>query len=359
MKEAAAFAPATPATSLAQLPLGARVLVIRLRSLGDTVLLTPALRLLHEWRPDLAVSVLVERPWDELLEGNPAVHSVIRMDAKLPTAWRVRRAGFAAVINLHGGPTSAWLTRLSGAGLRAGFAYFRSSRIYNAPVPTAQEVLCRKGPVHTAEHIASAFFWLGLPISAIPPAEVFPSVVACTRVADRLAAFGIAEGDGYAVIHPAALYASKQWPASGFAEVSEYLDERYGLRSVYICAEREAGVLDAVEKFASRPLLRAAGWSVRELVALISGARVLAGNDSGPAHIAAAAGVPVVVIFGSSHSAVWMPWQARQAAVVQNYFECNPCPGDRCYAFAEPRCILSITAEQVKVCLDALLDPRR
>jgi ADP-heptose:LPS heptosyltransferase len=66
----------------------------------------------------------------------------------------------------------------------------------------------------------------------------------------------------------------------------------------------------------------------------------------------------VVVIFGSSHSTLWKPWQAPDSAVVQNYFDCNPCPGDRCYAFAEPRCILSITTEQVKVCLDALLRAR-
>jgi ADP-heptose:LPS heptosyltransferase len=91
---------------------------------------------------------------------------------------------------------------------------------------------------------------------------------------------------------------------------------------------------------------------------MVAGARVFVGNDSGPAHIAAAARTPVVTIFGSSHSALWRPWKAPDSAVVQNYFDCNPCPGDRCYAFAEPRCILSITTEQVRVCLDALLRSR-
>ena len=71
---------------LAGLRPGARILGIRLRSMGDTVLLTPALRLLHEWRPDLEVSVLVERPWDELLEGNPAIHSVWTLGGRLTTA---------------------------------------------------------------------------------------------------------------------------------------------------------------------------------------------------------------------------------------------------------------------------------
>jgi ADP-heptose:LPS heptosyltransferase len=139
--------------------------------------------------------------------------------------------------------------------------------------------------------------------------------------------------------------------------VSEYLEEQYGLRSVYICGETEVRTLDAVERQAPRPLLRAVGWPIRDLVALTAGARVFVGNDSGPAHIAAAVRIPAVVIFGSSHSAVWSPWKAADSAVVQNFFDCNPCPGDRCYAFAEPRCILSITSEQVKVCIDAMLQP--
>jgi ADP-heptose:LPS heptosyltransferase len=340
---------------LAGLRPGARVLVIRLRSLGDTVLMTPALRLLHEWRPDLEISVLVESPWNELLEGNPAIHHVLTARGKLGTGWRLWRSGFEAVINLHGGPTSAWMTRATGARLRAGFAYFRSSGIYTHRVPAAQEIFGRSDAVHTAEHVASCLFWLGLPATEIPPAEVFPQEAASERVTRRLRSFGIGPGEGYAVIHPTALHDTKQWKAAGFAEVSEYLDDRYGLRSVYICAETEVRALDAVERHASRPLLRAAGWSIRDLVALLSGARVMVGNDSGPAHIAAAARVPVVAIFGSSHSAVWRPWKAVDSAVVQNYFDCNPCPGDRCYVFAEPRCILSITTEQVRVCIDAVL----
>ena len=343
---------------LAQLPTGARVLIVRLRSLGDTVLMTPALRLLHDWRPDLRVSVLVEHPWDELLVGNPAIHSVMVLRGKILTALRVRRARFAAVINLHGGPTSAFLTRLSGARWRAGFDHFRDATAYNLLVPTAQRILSREGPVHTAEHIASCLFWLGVPPGEIPPAEVYPSPESIEGVFSKLQSFGLGQGERYAVIHPTALYASKQWTPQGFAEVGELLEREFGLRPVYICGEDETGVLDRIELYARHPILRAQGWPMRDLVALIAGARVFAGNDSGPAHIAAAARIPVLVIFGSSHAAVWRPWKAVNAAVVQNDFDCNPCPGDRCAVYDEPRCILSISTEQVRVSLEALLRSR-
>ena len=342
---------------LAQLPSGASVLVVRLRSMGDTILMTPALRLLHDWRPDLRVSVLVEPPWNELLEGNPAVHSVLPMRGKVLAAWRIHRARFDAVVNLHGGPTSAFLTRWSRATLRAGFAHFRHAGAYTAHIPTAQDILGTNRYVHTAEQIASAFFWLGVPPAEIPPAELFPAASAREHVRARLRSLGVEEDEGYAVIHPTAVYASKQWSALGFAEVGQFLEGVFGLRAIYICGEGgpERQTLDQIENYRRRPTVRAQGWSLREVVALTAGARVFVGNDSGPAHIAAAVRIPVLVIFGSSHAAVWKPWKAVDSAVVQNDFDCNPCPGDRCLVYEEPRCILSISTEEVKVCLDALL----
>jgi ADP-heptose:LPS heptosyltransferase len=75
--------------------------------------------------------------------------------------------------------------------------------------------------------------------------------------------------------------------------------------------------------------------------------------------MAAALGRPVVVIFGSSSSPIWSPWPNHAsnlgARVVQNPFNCNPCPGDRCYQFARPECILSVTFEQVKDAVEAVL----
>lgn len=344
-------------TGLADLPQGARVLLIRLRSMGDTVLMTPALRLLHEWRPDLRLTVLLEAPWHEILEGNPAVESLIILNGKLRTAWLVWSQRYSAVVNLHGGPTSAMLTRVSRAKLTAGFSFFRHSSAYSHHVPTAQEILRQKAPVHTAEHVASCFFWLGVPQSEIPPAEVFTSSAIQERVAEKLRAQGLGADESYAVIHPAAVYESKRWKSRGFAEAGNYLEQAYGLRPVYIGGREDAQVMDEVVRHSNASIIRARGWTIRELVALISGAKIFIGNDSGPAHIAAAAGKPVLVVFGSSDSTVWGPWKAIRSAVVQNYFDCNPCPGERCAVYEEPRCILSITSEQVRVYLDALLRP--
>ncbi len=346
---------ATQPKFLADLPEGASVLIVRLRSLGDTVLLTPSLRLLHDWRPDLSLSVLLDPPWDTLLGGNPCVQSILASRGKLATLRQIRSRKFSCVINLHGGPTSALFTRWSGAVRRAGFAHFRNSSAYSILVPTAQEVLGRSGPVHTAEHVASCFFWLGVPVSEIPRAEIFPHQAARTRVGQVLHGYGIQPGEPYAVIHPTATYETKRWNASGFAKIGAYLENNHGVRPVFLCARDEEEIISAIERSSSSQILRAVGWPLEDVMALISGARIFLGNDSGPAHLAAAAQVPVAVIFGSSNSDVWRPWQAVDSEVVQNDFACNPCAGDRCHAFEEPRCILSVTAEQVRAAVDLLL----
>jgi ADP-heptose:LPS heptosyltransferase len=101
------------------------------------------------------------------------------------------------------------------------------------------------------------------------------------------------------------------------------------------------------------------GLSLAQFAAALGKARIFVGNDSGPAHMAAALSRPVVVIFGSSSSPIWGPWPRRAskpaARVVQNPFDCNPCPGDRCYKFARPECILSVTFEQVKGAVEEVL----
>ena len=118
-------------------------------------------------------------------------------------------------------------------------------------------------------------------------------------------------------------------------------------------------MLDAVEKAAGAPLRRLEGVSLAQFAAALAGARLFVGNDSGPAHMAAALARPVVVIFGSSSSPIWGPWPRQDsdpaARVVQNPFDCNPCPGDRCYQFARPECILSVTFDQVKDAVEEVL----
>src|SRR5690242_6523830 len=129
---------------LKRLPGASRIAVIRLRSLGDCVLTTPALALLKAHRPDLRIGVVVEDRFRAVFEGNPDVDQILKPRAAALLAWRA-----SLVLNLHGGTRSMALTAASRAGLRAGFARHRYSWVYSHRIPRAQTILGEERAVHT------------------------------------------------------------------------------------------------------------------------------------------------------------------------------------------------------------------
>jgi ADP-heptose:LPS heptosyltransferase len=276
------------------LSIGCRVAVIRLRSLGDCVLTTPALEILKRARPDLQIAVVVEDRFRAVFEGNPHI------DALLAPSWRDLRAwspGFC--LNLHGGSASARLTAFSGAPRRAGFAHYRWQALYNVRIPRAQQILGEERTVHTAEHLASAMFYLGAPRVEIPRARLFGGAghPACPSAP-------------YAVIHPVASQPDKTWPAARFLAAAQFLRESLRLEPVFIAGRGE----DLAGFSGYRTVI---GAPLDQIKSLLSGAALFLGNDSGPAHMAAAFGLPVVVIFGASDAGIWGPWRA-ESVVVRN-----------------------------------------
>ncbi|WP_180538510.1 glycosyltransferase family 9 protein [Nevskia soli] len=273
---------------LDRVPLGSRVAVIRLRSMGDSILATPALHLLKQARPDLQIGLVSEERFAPVYAGNPDVSAVLA-----PGARELRRFRPALCLNLHGGTRSARLTLASGARWRAGFGHYRFQAIYNVRIPRAQQILGVERTVHTAEHAASAMFHLGVPQQEIPRARLFVS-----------AASPLPLHEPYAVIHASASAPEKTWPAPSFMNVAQHLKRELGLQPVFV-----AGPGEDVSPFQRWPAV--AGASLESLKALIAGASLFVGNDSGPAHMAAAFGVPLVVLFGPSDATVWAPWKCE------------------------------------------------
>ncbi len=275
-------------TILEQLPEASRVAIIRLRSLGDCVLTTPALALLKRSRPDLAIGVAVEDQFKAVFEGNPHVNQLIA-----PT-WRAVRSWKSGLcVNLHGGTRSQWMTALSGAKWRAGFAHHSMTFAYNFKIKRAQRILGVNRSVHTVEHLASAFFALGVPMQQVPRAELY---AANSPIPGK-----------YAVLHPFASAPEKQWPAERFCEVARYL-KLWNITPVFL-----AGPADDPAPFAGHHIVQG---SLAEAKAVLSKSVVFIGNDSGPAHIAAAFAVPSVVLFSTSNPAIWAPWRTESEVIV-------------------------------------------
>jgi heptosyltransferase-2/heptosyltransferase-3 len=169
-----------------------------------------------------------------------------------------------------------------------------------------------------------------------------------------LATAGLSEGQAFALIHPAAAFATKQWATDKFARVAEALAERH-IASVVLVAPHESVLGHELEQQCNAQLITFADLSLPEVTALAARACMFVGNDSGIAHIVAAVGVPSVVIFGSSNRAHWQPWARAAAEVVYEEMPCQPCHGYFCEKFDEPECIIRVPVEKVTAAIDRIL----
>jgi ADP-heptose:LPS heptosyltransferase len=336
---------------LPSLPQGAAILIVRPRSLGDIVLETPAIAALHAWRPDLRVFLLVEERFAPALAGNSAIAGLIFSHGFLETRRELRRRDFAAVFNQHGGPRSVLLTAASGAKWRVGWKGFQYAFLYNVAVPDAAEFY-GEPMVHTVEHRISQFYGTGLPRGPIPPARVYPQAEAIERV-DKLLAGNTVSG-AYAVLQPEARNSEMRWPIEKFGEMARWLREKHGMKSVVNASGRSGDEASEIRAKLGKDAVIPVGLTLPDLIALVSRARIFIGNDSGPAHVAAATGTPAVVIYGPTNPEQWHPWQSAHR-VVTTGATFRAIRGDKTVPVGEARNIAAISVDEVSAACEELL----
>ncbi|MDQ3474025.1 MAG: glycosyltransferase family 9 protein [Acidobacteriota bacterium] len=336
-----------------------RVLVVRLRSIGDTVLTTPSLYALKRFVPHARVDILLEDWVAPVLEGFEYVDDIITLKrgstaARAGVARHIRAAHYDVAYNLHGGTTATLLTRASGARHRVGYSSYQYGRLHNHPAPSSS-LLWGRDKTHSVEQQLALLGWTGVPVTDRPGTRLRVTDQAAASISSRLRAAALpATGTPFAVIHPAAAFDTKQWATERFARVAESLSAR-GLTVVAITASTEAHVADKLRLHATSPVVAFTDLSLPEVTALLSQARLFVGNDSGIAHMAAAVGAPSVVIFGSSNTAHWRPWAKAPSEVVVEELECQPCHGYFCEKFAEPECTKRVPVERVLASVERVL----
>lgn len=333
-----------------------RVLVVRLRSIGDTVLATPSLFALKRFLPHAQIDVLVEDWVAPLLDNHPHVDNVMVLErggvvARTKAAREIRAARYDVAYNLHGGTTATFLTRATGARHRVGFRTYQYAKLHTELVPSPL-LLWGQQKTHSVEQQLALLGWTGVPVSDRPRTELGVSPEAAESVNRQLAAAGLVDRK-IALIHPAAAFATKRWATENFARVAEVLAER-GFAPVAIAAPQEGEIIDELLSKSTMNVL-ALDLSLPEVTALAARAQVFVGNDSGIAHIAAAVGTPSVVIFGSSNVAHWRPWNRAAAEVVVEELPCQPCHGYFCEKFPQPECILRVPVARVQAAIEQVL----
>ncbi len=327
-----------------------RVLVVKLRSIGDTVLATPTLLALRRHLPEARIDILLENWVAPILDGFSGVDNVLTVfrrgtSARLRVAQEIRANQYDLVLNLHGGTTATFFVRASGARVRVGYSHYSYGFLYTHLLSSSAD-FWQQPKTHSAEQQLALAGFLGIPVADRPKTKlgVTPSAVESLEI--RLREAGFSGTDRIAMIHPVAAFDTKTWPVRNFAAVADHLAERgFGIVAVGTKAERH--VLDELARSSNVKISLFDELALPEISALAARSSVFVGNDSGVAHIAAAVGTPSVVIFGSSNRAHWRPWTDAPNEIVYDPFDCQPCAGYRCERYDEPKCILTVSPEKV------------
>ena len=333
-----------------------KVLLVRLRSIGDSVLSTPSAFALKRFLPNVKVDILVEDWVAPLLDHHPHIDNVLALErgglmSRMRASRELRSEKYDVVYNLHGGTTATFLTRATGARHRVGFKTYQYAQLHNHLAPSPL-LLWGQQKTHSVEQQLALLGWTGVPVTDRPRTQLGMSPEAAETINQRLAAVGLTDRK-IALIHPAAAFATKQWATENFARVVEFVAER-GFAPIAIAASHEQAVLENLVAESSVHI-ETFDLSLPEVTALAARSQLFIGNDSGIAHIAAAVGTRCVVVFGSSNIAHWRPWNSAPAEVVFERMPCQPCHGYFCEKFAQPECILRVPVSRVTAAIDRVL----
>ena len=336
-------------------------MIVKPSSLGDIAAALIVIEPLRRRFPDATIDWVVGEKYSDLLLDVPGIDRLLLFDReswKRPASWplalkkflrlvrEARRARYDVAIDLQGLTRSALITFLSGARTRLGFSTARelSSLFYN------RRIAVPEGTVHAVDRYLLAAEELG----AAAPCVSFPLVPkpeASARVRDLLDAGGA--GEPLVVLNPTARWETKRWMPDRYAEAGDYVREVLGGSAVMIGGADERETVSSVARMMKGECIDLSGkLTLGELTALLAMASALVTNDTGPMHIAAAVGTPVVAIFGPTDPARTGPCGRHRA--IRASAPCSPCLSRRC-GKAELECMKSISTAQVTTALREVL----
>jgi ADP-heptose:LPS heptosyltransferase len=359
-----------------------RILVVKLDHVGDVVLATPAIRALRDSHPDAAIDVLASPGSGFLLSGHPAVNRVLAYDsprfrrrtagsapdrAKGPPAAsaetlpleEIARGRYTIVVELRGDEATLLLPFRTGARRRVDRGTVRlwdwvarragGDRLPLHEVETnlaiVRPLLCGDA----AERVRDA-----TPERA--PLEVHLAADAEGSLARKLASAGVSIREPVVCVHAGASWRPRAWDPPRFAAVADWVEAHYHAQVVFVGSGDERDIEAAVRANTKggRIFWLSGAISWEELHALLARSLLFLGNDSGPAHLAAAVGIPSVVLFGPQDPRRFGPWSAR-TIVLHHPVRCWPCAQTRCVRPEAP-CVNDIQVGEVTAAIARLLD---
>ena len=303
--------------------------------IGDAVMTLPAIGTIREFFPAAEITILANPLVAELFASHPWIDRVIVLDegaahkgvtGRLRLAGEVRKCSFDLAVILPNSLNSAVVPWLAGIPARLGKTGDGRTLLLTHRFPRSLQ----PHGVHQSQNYLALLEHFGI-TGGIKQQLLVTTDDEDAAIASRLAGNGIEKGDFVLGINPGATYGSaKRWYPDRFAVVALTLAAAWRAKVVITGGPGEAAIAGDIERDLAGNCLNMAGrTSVRELMALIKRCNFFITNDSGPMHLAAAFGVPLVAIFGSTDHSTTYPL-SDSAIVVRESIDCAPCMKREC-----------------------------
>ena len=322
------------------------ILVIKLRYIGDVLLATPTLRAIKAARPDVRITMMVNRGTEDVLSGNPDVDEIMVLDkgslgaqSRLIAGLRGRQ--FDTVIDLTDGDRSAFLTWISGAPVRIGFndEHRWRGRYYTEVVPPVPAVR------HRIDRDLEALKPIHIQAGSKDP-QLWLTQEEKNRADQLLHQLGIQPSQSFVILQPGARYWFKAWPPERFAELADRLTSQHGCQVLIGGSDQDIDVARQIQQMAtSNPVIMAGRTTIKQFAAIAKKSALFVGSDSGAMHVASAVGTSVVALFGPSSPREWGP-RGGPVEVIYKEIDCRSCFHPTCTR-GEENCMKLISVEEV------------
>jgi heptosyltransferase-1 len=305
-----------------------KALIVRLGAIGDIVHTVPVAAALRRGRPDWTIDWLVDRRHEPVLSLFPVTDRVIAIDpagswaASVAAVRRLRATKYDVVLDAQGLLKSAMLARLAGGARTIGFA--RPWLREPASALFYSEVVDATGTAHVIDRNLRLLEAIGLTDTRIEtPLRHLEAAVVDDVVT--------AEGGRYGIVNPGAGWPNKQWPPERWGQLVARLQQRHAFPWIVVWGPGEEPLARAVEEASAGAAMMAPPTSLEDLVALIERAAIVLAGDTGPLHLAAAAGTPIVGVYGPTDPARNGPW-SKDDICVSRFSVCQCHHKRRCSA---------------------------
>ena len=333
------------------------VLIIKLRYIGDVLLATPTVRAIKAARPDVRVTMMVNRGTEDVLSGNPDLDEIMVLNTgSLASQWRfiagLRRRRFDTVIDLTDGDRSAFLSWISGAPVRIGFNddHRWRGRCYTQVLQSVP------GVQHRIDRDLDALKPLNIQAGSKDPLLRLTSeeMNSADQLLDQL---GVQRSQPIVVLQPGARYWFKAWPPERFAELADQLTTQHGCQVLIGGSNQDIDLAQQIrQKAKSQPIVMAGQTTIKQFAAIAKKSVLFVGSDSGAMHIASAVGTPVVALFGPSSLREWGP-RGGPVEVLYKGLDCRICYNTTCTR-GEESCMRLIAVDEVSAASQRLLQAR-